>query len=294
MTNTDTQYFEFEKTTNLEKKIFDMYQKEINNKKCSSCLEHDRELKKYGKGRAKPGTLWYVGKNFDNKGKSIKLFFIGKTGIGTNYGNQYATKIRDEEKGKYEYIQDCRYVGPLYFYFPWDENGRSRYWDFIKDITYKLGLSLEDIAISNLAKCNCFLQDELDSSDNNTDRVYFDNCKRIINKEIKILKPTHVIFFTGAQESSWSWDPPNQAPDYDVIIKSLEFEGLQPKNIFNATIKVKNKDGKRSGTQPIWWWRTFYKKDKPVMHFLRTYHPARMPDGLKNRIYDWIVKETKI
>ena len=91
----------------------------------------------------------------------------------------------------------------------------------------------------------------------------FENCGDIFEEEIKIIKPTHILFLTNR--------------DYDDIIKKMNF-GYSKKSHEDIIYSKKR------------WHRAFYKNGKIEMQFLRIRHPGRAPKRLRlqNIVTDWV------
>ena len=200
----------------LERKVFDMYKKEINDEHCKKCKDYDRELSSPLK-RNLPQSFFHIGNNFGIKGTKKRLVFVGK-----NSWNAEKNIRKDPMIG---HIKDLSKFGEGAFNHP-EKYPRSAYWRYIRDITKKLNLTLDDIGITNLVKCNIYNAEE-NQSVNITNSKYFEECIDIFEKEIQIMKPTHIIFFTGA--------------DYDYLIRKLRFgfkDDFKENGKFNKDYKM--------------------------------------------------------
>jgi len=249
------------KFSELEKKLMGMYNARINENYCQECYEIDLKLNKDDK-RVPPHAYWQLGKKYLQNKKRIA--FSGKTSWIKN------VDLKEELK-----------IGSVYrlwnadYYF--DEYGDPdrRYWDAIKKITigvYNLPDNniefLDRIFVTNLVKCNV---ERKEVKSKNVTRIgYFKNCIDVFEKEIKIVKPTHVILFIGKK--------------YDKILDSVTF-GYDCYNIEDVT------DGNHTVTindSDAWWWHRTYSVDGIIdMNLLRIRHP----DRTSNKFYsEWIPK----
>jgi hypothetical protein len=125
-------------------------------------------------------------------------------------------------------------------------------------------------------KCN-ICEDGSNSYSNITSWEYFAACKDILEKEIQIVKPTHVIFLTG--------------DNYDSLIRDMNF-GYQPSEIVDLTsdsckkkIMMKYKTSKKD---VCWWIRAFYSGGKPSLRLLRTRHPQGAPGHFGDELVRWV------
>jgi len=256
----------------LEKQLIDMYKREINRVHCMSCDEKKKDLPK-GYDLCFPQTLWHVGDKFRNN--NVRLVFVGKTSWNTKVDLSDDIVIQTESKS----IVNCFNMGKEWF----KEPEGNRYWLFIKDVTQSRGLTLDDIAISNLVKCNVF-REENNTYKDLTGITYYQNCMKIFEKEMQIIKPSHIIFLTHTE--------------FDDLINGLRFwfdnsywyykdvhDMYYTKLITKRTeINVKNQ-------QSHWWHREFYNdgyRNNIELHFLRTRHPQFMPDEFKTKMIEWI------
>jgi len=266
---------------NLKDEIFRMYEQEIGGGQCSKCRKYDDNLPD-GEKRVGPLSFFHIGKNMADKNSEKRIVFVGKT-----------SWISEKEAREYEWypgegrkiIRDASGFGEEAWNITEDDkkdykNSRwkhSGYWNYVRDITSALDLTLDDIAITNLVKCNIYDETAEDKPKNITDDIYFERCIPIFEKEIKIIKPTHVILFVGR--------------DYDGHIKKLNFggtlENINNDNYDNDKYKTETKT-KGGEKRKVWWWhRKFYRSDGTVLHLLRTRHPQGAPGGLKEKIINW-------
>lgn len=184
----------------LEKKIFEMYKRTIDSEHCKRCYARDKSEKR---NRNPPASFWNLGDNFSDKAKP-RIAFVGKS-------TWLSRKNLEEDCEKIEPVYDTRIMIPE-FYMP--PTRGYRYWKCIKNISdkvYSTGKDnldfLENVFITNLVKCN--VVDNCNNFRDVTDFEYYGNCIDIFEKEIEIVEPSHIIFFTG---------------DYfDSIIEKLRF-----------------------------------------------------------------------
>lgn len=252
----------------MEIDVFEMYKKKINDAHCEKCNgELDNKLPN-GHKRCPPQSFWNIGSNLVNKTKP-RLTFVGKTSWNT------PEDLENDEKDPFP-ISYCGYVARDFF----NELGRFRYWHDIRYITHELNLELEDIAITNLVKCNIYDENDKNDSFNKTPPAYFEQCVDIFEEEMKIIRPTHIVFFTG--------------DNYDYLIDGLRFWFKGPNCTYHDHPK-EEKEYKRKikGKAVCWWHRTFYKDNKPKMHFLRTRHPQGAKLEVREEIIKW-VKSTDV
>lgn len=245
--------------SNVKSQIFELYKSNIKSGYCSTCKKYANSKKETKVG---PQSIFHIGKNKDEK----HVVFVGKNSWNsTEYlisEDKIGELIDTSEFGKEAYIDD--------------ENYNSAYWKYIRFITKKSGLSLENISITNLAKCNIY-DHKTNTYQNISDDFYFECCIEIFEKEIELLEPTHIICFTGA--------------GYDHLIKKLTFGFDEPEikddMPFDENHKknIKKKDGT---TNKVWWWQRQYSNGDNKIHLLRTRHPQGAPSGLKDDIVKWI------
>ena len=160
----------------IEEELLKMY-KRIGMGNCPTCSSCHNKIKNL----SSPVTAWGVGNNFYNEHK--KILFVGKTARGY---------FENPERGYFhKAFDDGRWL--------WENVGWA-YWNYTREITGKIfgDDSFEHIAFTNIVKCN-----NSAGEDTTTDFVK-ENCirqMRILAEEIKIIRPTHIIFYTG-----WYYD----------------------------------------------------------------------------------------
>jgi len=255
----------------LEKEVFEMYRNTMKDKHCRRCYEM---AKNEERTLNPPISFWNLGTNFGDKSKP-RIAFVGKT--------SWMSPDDIETFGKK--------IGPIYDirratdYFFGNDIKRYRYWRAIKKISQKVHSTkqdplefLENIFITNLVKCN-FLECQ-DSYENITGFEYFSNCLDIFEKEIEIVKPSHVIFFTNDYYDSLVDDLHFGYEDSDCEWEDLSSK-YHRKQVSQRAIKNKNVS---------WWHRVFREGGTPKMHFLRTRHPQGAPAEFEDEIVHWIRK----
>ena len=151
----------------FEKEIFDMYDKVNIGKSdiCRQCRSNTPDL-------FLPVSIWQVGYDFYDS--RYKVLFVGKVARGEP-GEQY--------KG---FMDATERANELY-----KEKGWA-YWNYTKAIATTLygENALEKIAFTNMVKCN-----NSETVDRTNDFTK-DCCLHILKKEIDILKPKHIVFYT--------------------------------------------------------------------------------------------------
>lgn len=171
--------------------------------------------------------IWQYGDNFDVQSK--RILFVGKTARG-------------------QYPPACYKNADNYY-----TGYHVAFWECIRGISEKLKLNWEDIAVTNLIKCNTS-----DGQDKTTS-IMKQNCivkQRFIQKEIIHLKPTHIVFFSNS--------------NYDTEIKT----------IFDSIQNVSNTDETSVVDIPCRWkkmpyWEFIAKSNGRLIRVLRSGHPER-------------------
>jgi hypothetical protein len=248
----------------LEQEILGSFRKKSEN--CKFCKKYCSERKLEKKG---PLSFFNIGGNFGKDKYSI--VFVGKN-------HWYQRKDIEELKRKNSIFPgpgttfyDCRKDGKEMF-----KSGQSAYWRYtlqiaeqiypdLKDDPPKL---LENIAITNLTKCNT-------SQDSNDTTPYdlTEKCRELLNEEIKILNPKHLVFFTGK--------------GYDEYIDDLDFGYLGSAIDVNGTDRFSKR---KVGNLEVYWWERRFSDGNcgRNLFMLRTRHPQRAPAQLANEIVHWI------
>ena len=236
----------------LETEILQVYNK--NKEKCERCKayckKHEREM--HG-----PLSYFKVGGQFENNER--KIVFVGKT----HWYNK--KQVKELNNFNNSIFKDCRNDCLKMF------KNDSRFLVYIRKMTEKVYPDaksaeelLERIAITNLTKCNTS-----EGSDDTTPYYLTNNCIELFEKEIELLNPARLIFFTGAV--------------YDDYILKLNF------GFINSPIERKSQRNKvKIGNLQTLWWEREFSDNKRIMHVLRTRHPVRAPSGFVDKIVSWI------
>lgn len=232
-------------------KIFDLYGKlELGkNSICKKCVSIN------GSSFSKPISIWKVGKNFPED--EYKILFVGKVARGNTTKNIIDGLFIDSTKLGDQLLTTCKWP----------------YWSYTRKIIENLYGTIEtgkeNVAFSNLIKCNSSMT--TDKSENLIKKYCIDELK-VIWREIEILRPKKIIFYTN-------WD-------YDNFI-----EGFRPTDNFEDIKNNKHKIKIGAKNMP-YWNRVFYDNNGAVLlEFLRIGHPERKKKSeFVNKITNWIEK----
>lgn len=205
-----------------------------------------QKCRKEGTALSRPIGAWLIGNEFYTH--NTRVLFVGKNARGEmdepDRGFQTAFKVSRELWNK-----------------PWP------YWSYTRAITQRLygNDSIENIAFTNIVKCN-------DSEREDTTSDHTKNCciceLKVIGKEIAIIEPTHIIFYT-----SW-W--------YDEYIHSIFDE-------FNIMKDTKISIG--NGEMP--WLEANGSLEGKNIKVLRIGHPqGKNKSEYVSAVAEWIEKET--
>jgi hypothetical protein len=261
----------FSNKNELERRIFSMYNEEIKRGRCKKCkAELDFRLSQRYNGkrfRCGPQSFWHLGKNFLKPDRKIRLAFVGKCSW---YGSEL------EKNPKCGEVYDCRKDGPQMW------NWERRYWQAVRTITEEepLNLTIDDVFITNLAKCNISEKGNR-TAQNITGWEYFAACVPIFEAEIQIVRPTHIVFFTGGC--------------YDSLIRNMRF-GFDISSLVDnrfdeegckKEIAMENEEQFR---RVLWWRRSFSDNRGDNLHFLRTRHPQGAPKHFEKEVARWVLK----
>ncbi len=229
----------FEKSV-IETKLSKMYDQYFvaDNDICIECREKN-------KGLCRPVSAWFVGKCFHTQSK--RILFVGKNASG----------FQEEVKQGYNEEYEC-------------SRGKLRhkgwaYWNYTKDIIAKIypDDSLERTAITNIVKCN-----NSNSKDTTSDsmKAFCITQLGMIKKEIGIIKPTHIVFYT-------SWN-------YDAYIASVFDSVLDPGDM---------KQTKKIGNYNSPWCEGIAMNGERKIFYLRTCHPERKNKSeFTKAVIEWI------
>lgn len=250
-------------TSPIERKIFDIYKK----KKLGSLENiHCRDCKR-NKDLAGPISYFHIGLNFN--GDKDKIVFIGKNSWYDKEGYQ-------EERYLKECFADARKTGRVSINGNGENAIKTQYWSYIRNLTEKLYGNIRDgkesIAVTNMVKCNTTGEKEKNGSYDKTQNNIIDNCinfNKVIQNEIEILNPTHIVFMTGKS--------------YDKYINSFNYGRVE-------YIVGEDKNISKGNENAIWSQsRTFFNKDGTnVLFTLRISHPERKKkSNYINNIISW-------
>ena len=171
----------------LERKLTALYD-EIGLGSCEICTRCRAEAPdRYPKAVG----CWFVGSEYARQDK--RVLFVGKTARGLP-ASGYAEN--QNEKG---YLEEFRYTRDGL----WDEGWA--YWRYTREICQALfgPVGMEAAAFTNMVKCN-----GSDTVDTTTDSMR-DHCireLRVIQREIEVIEPTHVVCYTGERYDPWLAD----------------------------------------------------------------------------------------
>jgi len=234
-----------------EKRLWEMYKEECVGD-CFLCQEcrANKEI------MSRPVSAWFVGNRFDETKTSI--LFVGKNARGF-----FPNASKEDERGVSEGINNA-------FSSRLDLTGKGwAFWNYTKDIIREVfgDDSQEHVALTNMVKCN-----DSDGVDTTTDSMK-DACIkefRVINKEIRIIRPSHIVFYTGT--------------DYDAYIKY----------VFDSMVFWDQASRLMIGKYMAPWGKGVGYVNNQKIEFLRVCHPERKnkADFVKN-ICEWIWKTSK-
>ena len=175
----------------LEKEIISMYDKFDHDEKridiCKQCRKENPNL-------SKAVGVWSVGEHYAEQYK--KVLFVGKNARG-NPAENY-----EENKNNKWYLNEFQCSRKeLWNIKKW------AYWSYTKEICNQVfgnNLGIEAVAFTNMVKCNDS-ETSGTSTDTTTDSMkkYCIKELQVIKEEIKILNPTHIIFYTGNYYNDW-------------------------------------------------------------------------------------------
>ena len=216
---------------------------------CKECREKNKQ-----DHFSRPVSAWYVGSKMKNH--VVRLMFVGKNARGFFFEDD----ILESHRGVAEGINNA-----FSSRFDLHEKGWA-YWNYTREIVCALygDDSPEHVAVTNMVKCNNSEGKDTTSDDMKVRCIRY---LKIVNKEAKIINPTHIIFYTG-------WD-------YDRYIDDVFDEVIEPgdKNMRKAI-------GKHSAP----WREGIGKINGNEVYFLRTCHPERKKKkDFISCIYNWIV-----
>lgn len=228
-----------------EQKIIELYN-QINLGHCEICLECKRNNSKlYDRAVG----MWFVGKYYANQEK--RLLFVGKNARGVP-AIKYEENVND--KG---YLNEFRYARENLWNKSW------AYWNYSRIISEQLygEAGYENVAFTNIIKCNG--SDTIDTTNDNM-KDYCVKKLNVLRKEIQIIKPTHIVFYTSYYYDQWI---------------PFVFDELRAEVSTSVTI----------GKKQMPWAEYDGKIDSQEIHVLRVGHPERMKKAdFVTSICDWV------
>lgn len=242
----------------LEKKIYDEYIK-MGVWECKECQACREEEKNFSKSEFCTTGIWAVGENYC----SNRILFVGKVARGDGGGKYY----------KDSRIFDCTESSRGYL---WDNKSRNRaYWSYTKEICKNVFGSdtIENIAFTNIIKCNT--SSGIDKTTEDTKRHCIEKMQ-VFRKELEILKPKIIIFYTGK--------------DYDEYI-------FKPGIVFDECLHQPSDlpEMKSIGKKMVPWREEIMKLDDMSIFTLRTGHPERLKKAdFVNSIKEYIEKHINL
>ena len=131
---------------------------------------------------------WFVGSKYERQEK--RILFVGKNARGVP-----AADYEENRNGK-GFLEEFRYSRERLWHLSW------AYWRYTAEICGRLfgPAGMEAVAFTNMVKCN-----SSPSRDTTTDSMK-DYCVHrlgVARGEIEILKPTHVVCYTGTSYDRW-------------------------------------------------------------------------------------------
>ena len=191
------------------------------------------ECKKITPSLGRPGGAWVVGKKFLQN--NSRVLFVGKVSRGED------GVLCDDFFCLFDFAREL-----------WKSYG-AHFWNYTRDIVGKVfddDDSIENIAITNIIKCN-----DSDKEDNTCEFTKGQCIANlgVIREEIRCIKPTHVVFYTGLY--------------YDEYIKNSVFD--------KGSFRIKRDTKVRNGNQKMPWMEAEATVMGQSVNILRTWHPER-------------------
>ena len=252
--------------------LFNMFNKAISEANCVRCKSIDSTEAFGSKNRVKYISHWNFGEKFYDS--EIRIAFVGKTSwmhprvFGRPTPESMFWDVRSEITNKKVAYNADRYTS------------KGAFWKYIKDISDAIHKTpaksldfLKYIYITNLSKC-WYCQDTIDYKENNP-MYYYIQCFDLFKKEIKIVNPTHLIFFTNNK--------------FDSILKCLSHS----KEITNSSCRRKFEKTEENKIRYYPWWSRVHPSPSGKMYSLRTRHPQGTISEFKQGIIKWIEKPGK-
>lgn len=231
---------------NLENKIVEIY-KNINlgkNEICVKCKNKNNKLNN-------PVGMWLIGANWEKN--KTKVLFVGKNARGDGDNDIKNTFLETRD---------------------WLFNSGFAFWSYTKEISKRIfnDKSCENISVTNMVKCN-------DSLTKDTTTEYMKNfCineLKIIRKEIEIIKPTHIVFYTDYKYDNYIFDE---------------------KGLFDSIKKIPEQQSqedfyRKVGKKKMLYREAFAKIKDIGINVLRLGHPERKKkEAFINLVVNWINK----
>jgi len=235
----------------MKQELFKLYTdiKLGQNEICHSCISNEDSL-------TRPLSYYYADKEFNNFDDTV--LFVGKTAIG---GDDFPlTNLL---------FSDATNFGELSLDLKEEYATRRAFYSYTNEIikryygSYEVGKKF--IALTNIVKCNNTSTKDETSLNMKTHCI---DKLQVIWKEIEILNPKRVIFYT--------------ARHYDDFIRKFK-----PTGCIKIVDIIDN-------YCDCWWHRKFLdNKGNIIFDFLRIYHPERKPkEDYVAKVVKWL-KETK-
>lgn len=225
-----------------------------------------------------PLSLWQVGNKFAED--EHKILFVGKTARG-DWG--------EPESNGYSQ-KPLRVAGKRFL------KGGSPYWRYTCEIVSKLYGSPEEgwdrIAFTNIIKCP-----DTKTVDKTEDSVK-ENCickLAVIQKEIEILEPKNVIFYTGNKYDRYI---DNLINELKVYFKAERID-IKERDVFLSTRigprpRGSNRNSRQKKANDLKYCRKelIGSNGDKIMRFLITSHPERQPKArFVDKLVAWILQK---
>lgn len=232
----------------MKKKLFEIYKnlKMGSNEICRNC----RNLTQIENNAL---SAWII----QNKQSETNILFVGKVARGDQIGELINEKLEDATVMGDELIHESSWA----------------YWSYtreiIKTVYGDLDSGLKNVSFTNIVKCNN------NTDEDTTSYIAKQHCisqNKFIWKEIEILRPKKVIFYTNYYYDDFIDE---YTPTFASKISEIKDR--------NCEIKI----GKK--TMP-WWERNYFSKnDQLVLSTLRIGHPERKKKiEFIKMVSDWI------
>lgn len=231
----------------IEHDLILMYDSLFIHEDCDICRLCRGTEKEHRSLLSRPVTAWFVGNAFAEQ--ETRILFVGKNARGFGDEQPYTKRYHNV----YDYGRELTTKGWAY----WNYTG-----EIIKAI-YGIGYNNPELtAITNIVKCNN--SEGIDT----TSTCMKDHCikeLRVLNRELRIIKPTHVVFYTG-----WNYDSYIDYAFDEILVA-----------------------GSVTETKTIGQYNAPWREGKAIVNgqrilFLRTCHPERKKkEDFVNAVVDW-------